>query len=57
VDNYLRENISDEDYGLIRDSGIVEKLDLWRLVKLYNEGGLYIDLDRFVIHSVIGGSW
>ena len=57
VDNYLRENISGEDYGLIRDRGIVEKLDLWRLVKLYNEGGLYIDLDRFVnipLSEVVG---
>ena len=48
VDSYLRKNISGVDYGLIKDSGIVEKLDLWRLIKLYNEGGLYIDLDRFV---------
>jgi mannosyltransferase OCH1-like enzyme len=57
VDNYLRENISGEDYELVKDKGIVEKLDLWRLVKLYNEGGLYIDLDRFVnipLSEVIG---
>jgi mannosyltransferase OCH1-like enzyme len=46
VDVYLRENLSADDYLLIKNCGIVEKIDLWRLFKLYNEGGLYIDLDR-----------
>ena len=57
IDRYLKENISIGDYEAIRDRGIVEKCDLWRLVKIYNEGGLYIDLDRFVnipLSDIIG---
>lgn len=47
VDSYLKENISQIDYDLIKSKTIVEKLDLWRLLKMFLEGGLYIDLDRF----------
>jgi len=47
VDKYLKENISKIDYELIENKTIVEKLDLWRLIKLYLEGGIYIDIDRF----------
>jgi mannosyltransferase OCH1-like enzyme len=47
VDSYLKENISQSDYELIKPKSIVEKLDLWRLIKLYLEGGMYIDIDRF----------
>lgn len=46
VDQYLKETLSNNDYKLYNDSHIVEKLDIWRLIKLYNEGGLYMDLDR-----------
>jgi mannosyltransferase OCH1-like enzyme len=34
------------DYALVKDVGIVPQTDLWRLFKLYTEGGLYIDIDR-----------
>jgi len=47
VDAYLKENISHTDYELIKPKTIVEKLDLWRLLKMYQEGGMYIDVDRF----------
>jgi mannosyltransferase OCH1-like enzyme len=47
VDDYLKENLSSFNYDLIRNKTIIEKLDLWRLLKLFLEGGLYIDLDRF----------
>jgi mannosyltransferase OCH1-like enzyme len=46
VDKYLRDNLSSSDYELVNDCHIVEKLDIWRLLKLYYEGGMYIDLDR-----------
>jgi hypothetical protein len=47
VDEYLKMHIPQDDYELIKDRHIVEKSDLWRLLKIYNEGGFYQDLDRF----------
>ena len=47
VDNYLREKLG-SDYSLIANAHIVQKSDLWRLVLLFEEGGLYIDIDRFI---------
>jgi len=46
IDAYLRSNLDATDYNLVKDRHIVEKSDLWRLIKLYNEGGLYTDIDR-----------
>jgi hypothetical protein len=46
VDRYLRERLPEEDFELIDGRHIVEKVDLWRLLKLYLEGGLYMDIDR-----------
>ena len=46
VDAYLKEQLG-EDYNLIAEAGIVAKTDIWRLIKLFKEGGLYIDIDRF----------
>lgn len=46
VENYLIENMKD-NYTLVQNSGMVPKTDIWRLYKIYNEGGIYIDLDRF----------
>jgi hypothetical protein len=47
VDYYLKQNLIVSDYNLMKACRIIDKIDLWRLFKLYNEGGLYIDLDRF----------
>lgn len=46
VEEYLKKYISDADYILIKDKKIVEKIDLWRLLIIYNEGGVYQDIDR-----------
>lgn len=46
IDNYLRLKLNTADYNLIKHCHIVEKSDLWRLMKLYEEGGLYTDIDR-----------
>ncbi len=46
VDCYLKENLDTRDYFLLEHRHIVEKTDVWRLLKLYNEGGLYADIDR-----------
>ena len=48
VDNYIKKNVSPKHYNLIKDKKIVQKTDLWRLLKICNEGGLYIDIDRYV---------
>jgi mannosyltransferase OCH1-like enzyme len=46
IDNYLKYFLEPVDYDLIKDVHIVGKSDLWRLLKMYNEGGLYMDIDR-----------
>lgn len=47
VDFYLKDELDQSDYSMIATKHIVAKTDIWRLLKLFNEGGLYIDIDRF----------
>lgn len=44
---YLKDNLQSSDWNLLENTSMVDKCDLWRLFKIYNEGGLYIDIDRF----------
>lgn len=56
VEQYLFENLEKTEYDLIKDEHIVAKLDVWRLMKLYTEGGIYVDIDRYcnvVLNDVI----
>jgi hypothetical protein len=46
IEQYLKSVLNLVDYKLYENCHIIEKLDIWRLFKIYNEGGLYIDLDR-----------
>jgi mannosyltransferase OCH1-like enzyme len=46
VEAYLAANLNADDYARVKHVGIVEKLDVWRLVKMFLEGGLYLDVDR-----------
>jgi len=50
LENYLMMSLKTwglpEHYDLIKDKQIVEKTDLWRLFKVYQEGGVYSDIDR-----------
>jgi mannosyltransferase OCH1-like enzyme len=46
IDHYLENVLTAEEYSLIENVHIVEKSDIWRLFKIFNEGGLYIDIDR-----------
>lgn len=46
VEVYLRDNLDKADYDLLSTRPIIEKIDVWRLVKLYCEGGIYADMDR-----------
>jgi hypothetical protein len=52
VEQYLKDNLSVLDYKLLEDRHIVEKTDVWRLLKMYNEGGLYSDIDRLCNTSI-----
>jgi mannosyltransferase OCH1-like enzyme len=47
VESYLKDHLPHNDYELLRNKHIVEKTDLWRLMKIYHEGGIYSDIDRF----------
>lgn len=47
IEEYIKKNIEDLDYQYIKDKKIVEKVDLWRLLKMYYEGGIYTDIDRY----------
>ena len=45
VDSYIRAKLDPADYALIQGADIIEKTDLWRLLKIFHEGGYYQDLD------------
>jgi hypothetical protein len=47
VNHYLRDNLCNQDWLLLDQSlRFVERCDIWRLIKIYNEGGIYMDIDR-----------
>lgn len=48
INRTLRDSIGLENWNLIKDRKITEKTDLWRLIKIYKEGGLYVDIDRYI---------
>lgn len=52
VNEYLKDNLSTTDWKNLEHRSIIEKIDVWRLVKLYNEGGLYVDVDRLCNRSL-----
>lgn len=47
VEKYLKNKLNKWDYIKIKNKKIVEKIDLWRLYKMYHEGGIYVDIDRY----------
>ena len=48
INRLLRDSIGIDNWNLIKDKKITEKTDLWRLIKTYKEGGLYVDIDRYI---------
>lgn len=46
IEDYLNEKMR-QDFTLVEHQGIVAKTDIWRLYKMFYEGGLYVDIDRF----------
>jgi mannosyltransferase OCH1-like enzyme len=47
VELYLKDALDSRDYGIVRTKHLVSKLDIWRTIKIFNEGGVYTDIDRF----------
>ena len=43
---YLQTHLSASDWLLLEKQHIVEKTDVWRLLKIIHEGGIYTDIDR-----------
>ncbi len=44
--NYVRENINEDQFkAFMKIERMASKVDIWRLIILINEGGLYTDLD------------
>ncbi|MAR66169.1 MAG: hypothetical protein CL833_02845 [Crocinitomicaceae bacterium] len=52
VEKYLKESLSSTDYNLLKDQPMVPKVDVWRLLKMTQEGGLYLDIDRYCNKSI-----
>eukprot|EP00747_Dinoflagellata_sp_TGD_P170693 gnl/TRDRNA2_/TRDRNA2_202898_c0_seq1.p1 gnl/TRDRNA2_/TRDRNA2_202898_c0~~gnl/TRDRNA2_/TRDRNA2_202898_c0_seq1.p1 ORF type:complete len:293 (-),score=15.86 gnl/TRDRNA2_/TRDRNA2_202898_c0_seq1:13-816(-) len=48
VCTYLEQHLSHEDYARLTHVHPIERADLWRLLIMYYEGGLYMDIDREV---------
>jgi GR25 family glycosyltransferase involved in LPS biosynthesis len=48
INRLLRDSIGKDNWDLIKNKKITEKTDLWRLIKTYQEGGLYVDIDRYI---------
>ena len=46
VNDYIQSCISNDDWLLLKNRHIVEKIDVWRLLKMWHEGGIYTDIDR-----------
>lgn len=44
----LKSTLASEDYDLVKERHFVSKIDLWRLFKMYFEGGFYMDIDKMV---------
>lgn len=48
IESDLQKFLTPYLYNLIKHRHFVSKIDLWRLFKMYQEGGLYMDIDKMV---------
>lgn len=48
IESDLQNILISSDYDLVKNRHFVSKIDLWRLFKMYFQGGLYMDIDRMV---------
>lgn len=56
MQQYLKDGLESSDYKMLESTDIVARSDVWRLLKIYKEGGLYMDIDRFYnipLHKII----
>jgi GR25 family glycosyltransferase involved in LPS biosynthesis len=47
VNRLIRDSVGIENWELVKNKKMTEKTDLWRLLKTYKEGGLYVDIDKY----------
>jgi hypothetical protein len=52
VNDFLKTNLPPEYYTLVENIGIVPQTDIWRLIKLFKVGGVYVDIDRLCNKSL-----
>ena len=48
IETYLQQRLRPHEYRMLAHLHAVEKSDLWRLLVMCREGGLYMDIDRLV---------
>lgn len=48
IDHDLRSILSQKNFEAVKSLHFVSLTDLWRMHKMYRDGGLYMDLDRLV---------
>jgi hypothetical protein len=46
IEQYIKSKVNKEVFETMKDGHLVEKSDLFRLLKMYHEGGIYVDIDR-----------
>ena len=46
IEEFLKQKLPPYDYELLKPRHIVEKIDVWRLLIIYYQGGFYQDIDR-----------
>ena len=54
IERYLRASLPAAAYAAVAPRPIVEKVDLWRLVVMHREGGVYADADRWALQPLDG---
>jgi mannosyltransferase OCH1-like enzyme len=53
MDNFIKENYDEEIYGCYkRIKLITAKVDFWRYLILYKNGGIYIDIDSALLKNI-----
>jgi GR25 family glycosyltransferase involved in LPS biosynthesis/lipopolysaccharide biosynthesis glycosyltransferase/predicted O-methyltransferase YrrM/mannosyltransferase OCH1-like enzyme len=48
VNKTLRDCLGASNWACIKNKTMTAKTDLWRLIKTYQDGGLYTDIDRYI---------
>jgi hypothetical protein len=46
VDDFIKSHLSASDWEMLREAPLTPKTDIFRILKMYHEGGYYQDVDR-----------